>query len=68
MNLNTATQLILLIFGGGLLIQVIRLSFKLGELCTKVDVLWHAMTNDLELNLEERLRAKRSRDGDSFGS
>jgi hypothetical protein len=48
----------------GLLVQILRMSDWVGEIRTKVDVMWHAMTNDLHLDLDSKKSARPFRKAD----
>ena len=54
-------DIVAMVIGGGLLIQIVRLSCWVGELKTKVDVMWQAMTNELHMDLESKCPTKKER-------
>jgi hypothetical protein len=63
MDADTIFKLGLLVFGGGIAVKLFQISAWVGELRTKVDVMWHAFTNDLEMPLQKRLEERKKQEG-----
>ena len=55
MDADTIFKLALVALGGGILVRTHQLACWVGELRTKVDVMWGFLSNDMHADLQKRL-------------